>query len=1388
MRFSQLFAWCVVGSLTITISGEFPLCAAEPGDAIPGIVFVGGPVVDGEHEGYPGAYHWRDGYVYPKGATNNAWERTHSAPRPGRNLFSLVPAAPDGKLTQLTFLKNGSVYDPEPSPDGKKVLFSLRKDDDDWYHLFEVNIDGTGLRQLTDGPFNDISGAYLPDGRIVFCSDRTGVLDEYHEERSEFLFRMQPDGSQIEQLTFVPGIYFEPTVLRNGLILCSFWDAFHISVPPFIKHETYLITLRPDGTEERHLFGAGEHKFYNRTRHSAIGFTRPGELPDGRILVQSELGPSIYDPNIGTDLAQALAPIFPGTASAQTGGTTHTMHLSPLGTRSTPYPLQDGRFLMSATLPGSRDFGLYVVEPETRAMRKIFDRPNLSEWDPVPVAIERPLPRQLPDKPRETASNTAKFVVVAGRHSDTPERNELNRRARFVRVLQAEYTELAVSSHTSLETRILGTAPILPDGSIAFEAPAETPLFLETLDARGHRLVLQAGYMAARAGEVKSCIGCHASQSEATANPTVQALNLPLTVIRRDSTDLSYRRNDPDEYRRQAVITQSPEYRAWLSSGNAEIRRRGLELLAYLPDEVTTADRHRFVELLTDSNAEVRRQAAHTLAITGSADQVPALLASLKDDDWQTRHYAAMALEAITGENLELAADFTRAEETWTKWWRDTGSVSEFVKRQAARGQKFADDFQRDAWLEMIGRFRWLGDDSRRVAEESRPALTTIVRNLLNVEQPPPSAVRAAGLLGDVAAVPLIAPWLIRGERSPVEEQIPDSIPALAREVRGTALAKEAALALGRIGGDEAVANLWSILEKAVPNRAPVASRHYQTGPRPEEYTYLRALIMAGARPKLEHVHLLVALLPSTFGEKPRFEDRSKPLESQRVWLPRILLERAGLRTPTLDIAARVLRGSADAADPLYAQLLKGCNLDRPYSEHGHPFPVLKQLETQQALQFLACLAVAAQEIPEAEVAATLKTDPARTDLESSARERIEAAVIFRKFGFSAATEKVLLAEISAPYAFREIWSIGKGRFDTYYRDKAYLLMALATHTRDLQSVAQFADYTKYLRDIRMGLALGLGFRGTPDGIPLLQQLAHDPIFTVHRDCEYATVLIRDHELYAGRDVPEIKLARRQPLRSEYPAPGAFKFAVRTPDPLEGPAKFSTSGSPEEQVLAVFKSAVDATQYASVGNTFARNAERMRIFDADRMVKLVDAPEAQKTPLTPALEAAVNAAVESPFPFAHFLAARFITSRQEARFIPALIKKLPACVESADTVGFYWIADALGRLRAQEALPVLAEFAAEKTYPKTYGSIGMAYGFAAARGVGLIADGMQKAEVTRLLESENVWLRAGVLDGLIARGDATEVAPYLRQLLAEAPNAFLEEEARYGMNVLEKAR
>src|SRR5262249_20449141 len=321
------------------------------------------------------------------------------------------------------------------------------------------------------------------------------------------------------------------------------------------------------------------------------------ELSDGRLLVQSEMGPSLIDLRAGLAARDALTPVFPGTTSIQVGGTTHRSHLSPLGTRSTAYPLQDGRFLFSATLPGARDNRIYVCDPDRRDEQLVFNIPNYAEFDAVPVLVERPKPAVLPERKAAKGETTTRFLVVAGRTSDRPEREAAMKRARFFRVIEAEYTGVTTTSHTNLETRILGTVPIFPDGSVYFEAPADTPLFLDPIDAGGNRVLmewkyentsvatgthypaLQMGYMAGRPGETRSCYGCHAPQTDAVPNVPVMALKYGPVKVTRESTDLQYRRNDPEAYRRQARLDEIEKYRTWLASKDPLLRSRACELL-----------------------------------------------------------------------------------------------------------------------------------------------------------------------------------------------------------------------------------------------------------------------------------------------------------------------------------------------------------------------------------------------------------------------------------------------------------------------------------------------------------------------------------------------------------------------------------------------------------------------------------------------------------------------------------------------------------------------------------------------------------------------------------------------------------------------------------------
>ncbi|MHC4227240.1 MAG: TolB family protein, partial [Planctomycetota bacterium] len=75
-----------------------------------------------------------------------------------------------GRRRDILNDEGGTIRDPHVHYDGGKILFSYRKAGSIYFHLYEINADGTHLRQLTDGAFDDLEAIYLPDGGIMFCS------------------------------------------------------------------------------------------------------------------------------------------------------------------------------------------------------------------------------------------------------------------------------------------------------------------------------------------------------------------------------------------------------------------------------------------------------------------------------------------------------------------------------------------------------------------------------------------------------------------------------------------------------------------------------------------------------------------------------------------------------------------------------------------------------------------------------------------------------------------------------------------------------------------------------------------------------------------------------------------------------------------------------------------------------------------------------------------------------------------------------------------------------------------------------------------------------------------------------------------------------------------
>ena len=141
---------------------------------------------------------------------------------------------------------------------------------------------------------DDLMASFLPDGRIIFASNRQRLskailLDEgksqyqgQNERQESATFNihvMQADGSSIKQLSYNLSHDFYPLVLQNGKILYSRWDAAGGS------NLINLYQMLPDGTENQLVYGWHSHQLTDNDQNLDIEFVKPQQLPSGEILL-----------------------------------------------------------------------------------------------------------------------------------------------------------------------------------------------------------------------------------------------------------------------------------------------------------------------------------------------------------------------------------------------------------------------------------------------------------------------------------------------------------------------------------------------------------------------------------------------------------------------------------------------------------------------------------------------------------------------------------------------------------------------------------------------------------------------------------------------------------------------------------------------------------------------------------------------------------------------------------------------------------------------------------------------------------------------------------------------------------------------------------------------
>ena len=136
-----------------------------------------------------------------------------------------------------------------------QILFSYRPAASDQYNLYEMQMDGTGLRQVTRGPYDDYEAAYLPDDDIVFVSTRAKRWVGCWLTQVGTLFRCDRQGANIRPLSFNCEHDNTPAVLADGRILYTRWEYVDRSQVGY--HQ--LWTMNPDGTAVTAYFGNQQH-------------------------------------------------------------------------------------------------------------------------------------------------------------------------------------------------------------------------------------------------------------------------------------------------------------------------------------------------------------------------------------------------------------------------------------------------------------------------------------------------------------------------------------------------------------------------------------------------------------------------------------------------------------------------------------------------------------------------------------------------------------------------------------------------------------------------------------------------------------------------------------------------------------------------------------------------------------------------------------------------------------------------------------------------------------------------------------------------------------------------------------------------------------------------
>lgn len=459
----------------------------------------------------------------------------------------------------------GGFLSPSLSYDGRTILFAWTEGDGShryvWnehttFHIFKVNADGTHLTQVTDGVWNDFDPCYLPNGRVIFISERRGGFGRCHGRPvpSYTLHTMFDDGTDIVCLSPHETNEWMPSVDHNGMVVYTRWD--YVDRGFNQAHQAWI--TYPDGRDPRSL-SANNRKSQNSAPiqemdvkaipgsscYVATASAHHGEARGSLVFID----PRITDDD-GMAQIKRITPdqLFPEAEFS---------HSHNSGAYATAWPLSEKYYLCAFERNANatwgdidmakRRYGVYLID--AFGNRELLYRdPQISCLSPIPLQARQrppvvphgtlvgqprgadqiatgPVPEELPHLATVGVTN------VYNSRYPLPEGVKI----KYLRVWQlfpkiasphADNPKLGYGSQKGSKAD-LGIVPVEDDGSACWLQPVGVPVLYHLLDENGMAVqgMRTAAYV--HPGETLLCMGCHEQQ---TTSPRIGA---PAKAMRR---------------------------------------------------------------------------------------------------------------------------------------------------------------------------------------------------------------------------------------------------------------------------------------------------------------------------------------------------------------------------------------------------------------------------------------------------------------------------------------------------------------------------------------------------------------------------------------------------------------------------------------------------------------------------------------------------------------------------------------------------------------------------------------------------------------------------------------------------------------------------------------